>query len=126
MNNCAICGGSPEVPIFSGDGSFLKYLCNRCSQIPKQCGLCVYAQTCPFETDPSPLPKTVVKTIQQENMIAQVQIKNPSRIEVTCRSQCLCFSEEFGCLKENHICGNYVERNPEVSLKEQDTLPVEP
>ena len=126
MNNCAICGGAPEVPVFSGDGTFIKYLCNQCSRIPKQCGLCTYGQTCPFETDPSPLPKVVLKTIQQGNMTAQMQIPNPSRIEVTCRTQCSCFSESQGCLKQNGICGNYFERDPEVSLKEQNNQPVEP
>jgi hypothetical protein len=36
--------------------------------------------------------------------------KIPSLVEITCKQRCSCFSEEYGCLKENGICGNYVER----------------
>ena len=112
MDRCFICGGAPEVPIFTEDGTFIKYLCGRCLKIPAQCGLCEKAQICPFETDSSPLPKVVMKTIQQGNMMLQTQIKNPERIEITCKTQCPCFSEEFGCLKENGICGDYAEMTP--------------
>lgn len=108
--NCYLCGGAPQVPIYSADGTFLKFLCNQCAQIPAQCGLCEKSEICPFQTDPSPLPQIVVQTIQQGNMTTRRQIKNPDRIAITCKTQCPCFSEEFGCLKENGICGSYVER----------------
>lgn len=109
--NCSICGNpNPMVPIYSADGTFLKMLCNQCSQIPKQCGLCEHGQTCSFQSDPSPIPKVIVETVQKGQMTMQRQVKNPSRIEVTCHKGCPCFSEEFGCLKENGICGSYIER----------------
>lgn len=108
---CFLCGNpNPEVSIYSGDGTFIKMLCERCSYIPAQCGLCEKAKICPFETEQIDLPKVVMKTIRQGNAVMQIEIKNPERIEETCKKSCPCFSEELGCLKENRICGDYVER----------------
>ena len=117
--NCAICGNpNPNVPIYSASGDYLKSLCDRCSKIPAQCGLCQKAEICPFENEQINLPKVVIQTIQKGNMTAQIQVKNPERIEETCKKSCPCFSEELGCLKENGICGNYLERGMEASLEE--------
>lgn len=111
MDSCFICGSPDgETPVYTADGTYLKSLCKNCSKIPAQCGLCVKGQECSFQTDPSPLSKVIVETVQKGNMTMQRQVKNPSRIEITCKQHCSCFSEEYGCLKENGICSNYLER----------------
>lgn len=87
-------------------------LCHRCFSLLNTCNACVNGATCDFETNPSPLPKRIQKTIRQGNMTMQTVAKNEERIRETCQKNCACFSEEFGCLKENGICANYKEVVP--------------
>lgn len=82
-------------------------VCRNCKQHFGKCASCKEARTCSFETDPSSLPKVVQKEFRQGNVYSVTQVKNPSRIEITCKKGCPCFHEEFGCLKENGTCGNY-------------------
>ena len=109
INYCAICRNPIlKHPIFfnSIDGS-LKAVCKGCKEHFGSCGVCSKSTACDFETNPSTIPKAVMKSFQQGNMITQTQIKNPARIDLTCRINCECFSEEFGCLRENGTCGKY-------------------
>lgn len=92
--------------IHSNDGSW-KPVCGKCLKLSGTCGSCVNSQVCDFETNPSTIPKAVQKTIQQGNMTTVTTIPNPTRIDITCRVNCQCFSEEFGCLKENGTCRKY-------------------
>ena len=88
------------------DGTY-KPICENCLKLSGACGGCLKSTTCDFETNPSPIPKAVQKRIQQSNQIMVVTVKNPDRIRETCQKNCECFSEEFGCLRENGTCGNY-------------------
>lgn len=103
---CDYCG-NPASSIINEDN--LKCMCAQCFSMTKTCAMCVEGGKCAFETDPSPLPKQVQKTIRQGNMVLQTVVKNPDRIRETCQFGCICFHEEFGCLKENGTCGNYKE-----------------
>ena len=89
----------------ASDGSWKVY-CKNCSSLSGTCGGCSKSPTCDFETNPSPLPKAVIKSFQQGNIITTQTIKNPARIDETCRKNCECFSEEFGCCREFNTCRN--------------------
>ena len=71
-----------------------KYLCRNCASLSGTCGSCTCGNTCDFETNPSPLPKAVRKQVRQGNQIAVVTVKNPERIDITCRKNCKCFDAE--------------------------------
>lgn len=88
------------------DGSWIR-ICQNCQSKFGTCVGCSKSATCDFETNPSPIPKTVQKRTQQGSQIMVTTIKNPSRIDVTCRINCPCFSEENGCCREYNTCGNF-------------------
>lgn len=108
LPKCDICGQIVPDSMFTqkSDGSWIR-ICKNCQSKSGTCGGCSKSSTCDFETNPSPIPKAVQKTIQQGNQIMIIQIKNPSRIDVTCRKNCPCFSEEFGCCREYNTCNNF-------------------
>ena len=95
---CDICGMIDPNSGFlqKSDGSLIRW-CKNCQSKSGTCGMCSKSSTCDFETNPSPIPKAVQKRIQQGNHIMVTTIKNPARIDVTCRINCSCFSEENGC-----------------------------
>lgn len=83
-------------------------ICPVCAQTIGKCQTCKQGNICTFETDPSPLPKMVQKQIQQGHMTAVTQVMNPERIRLTCEKSCLCYSHNFGCLKQTHgTCQQY-------------------
>ena len=108
LPKCDICGQIVPDSMFTqkSDGSWIR-ICKKCESLSGTCGGCSKSSTCDFETNPSPIPKAVEKRFQQGNQIMITQIKNPSRIDVTCRINCPCFSEEFGCCREYNTCGNF-------------------
>ena len=87
-------------------------MCADCFQQTKTCTMCICAKACNFETSTDPSPKQVQQTIRQGNMTIQSIVKNPDRIEKTCKNDCKCWSDDFGCLKENGTCGQYKEITP--------------
>lgn len=104
---CAICGREllKEGSIIDGD----RIICGECLNAMGTCAVCRNGNSCAFETDPSSLPKIVQKQIRQGNMTSVVQIKNPDRVEITCKKYCPCFSPENGCLKQSGVCDKYDE-----------------
>lgn len=109
---CDICGKPIVTSSFlqqDDEGNWVK-ICNQCNNLLNTCQLCTCAHVCEFETNPDPMPKTIVKTIQQGNMVMQTQIKNPDRIAKFCYG-CPCWmgdgidacGKEFniGCCKQN-------------------------
>lgn len=102
MNKCEICGNpiliTGELLAQDDEGNWHIY-CRNCDRLLKTCQSCNKYQICAFETDPNPMPKVVVKTIQQGNAVMQAQVKNEERIKLFCHS-CACWDEECGCLKE--------------------------
>jgi hypothetical protein len=83
------------------------WLCPNCQKQSGHCATCKYGNQCSFETDPSSLPKMIQQETRQGNMISVMTVKNPSRIEITCKKGCPCFDAENGCLKQNGCCGKY-------------------
>lgn len=110
LMSCELCGQFmlPIVAIIDlTDDEHPHFICDDCRRRCGHCPTCTKAKTCAFETDPSPLPKMVQKEFRQGNMISVTQIKNPERIEITCKKGCPCFDPENGCLRQFNSCGNY-------------------
>ena len=95
IEKCKICGG----PTIGGSVCFVDtdqnnhIICAKCASQTGRCPTCAYSITCDFETNPSPLPKVVMQTIRQGNMMAQTQVINPERVALTCHS-CSCWNTE--------------------------------
>ena len=105
---CAVCGHPTVAPILDLTvGGQPHWICDDCQKASSACSTCKYGQQCAFETDPSPIPKTIQKRFQQGNMITVTQIMNPERIEKTCKNGCTCFDPEYGCFKQNGCCGKH-------------------
>lgn len=64
------------------------------------CSTCKLSNVCEFETNPSPIEKTINQQIRQGNMIMMAPVKNPKRIEETCKKFCKCYDEKNGCLRQ--------------------------
>lgn len=109
---CALCGNQAyKLPVVLMNGEKPPLLiCERCNSLSGTCVRCASARTCPFETDPSPIPKTIQKQFRNGPMISVTEVKNPARIDITCKTSCPCFSEDFGCMKEYNTCGKYEVR----------------
>ena len=105
---CELCGG--QIPKNQSIISVVKdkpnrLVCERCSQLYGTCHLCKNSALCSFENDPSPLPKIIQKQVRQGNMTAITQVRNPERIEITCKKGCPCYDSEFECLRQFGTCG---------------------
>lgn len=87
-------------------------MCPQCYSVTKTCTMCKEARSCDFETNPDPSPKQVQQTIRQGQMVMQTVVMNPDRVEKTCKMNCKCWSDDFGCLKQNGTCGQYEEVMP--------------
>ena len=111
---CVICGkpmtnmNCVRDVLPDGDYRLIHY---ACAKKLNTCSTCVHGQICEFNTNPDPMPKVVVETVRQGNMVIQQQVRNPSRVEKFCAA-CPCFNHDFGCFKENNCCdGKWVEKN---------------
>lgn len=110
---CDICGNPTINPIIYQaeiyqDDSVQKYICSSCSSTSGTCDFCKQRFQCEFETNPSPLPKKVIKQIQRGPAVMQTEVMNPDRIKETCMKGCPCWDEkEQYCLRENRTCGRY-------------------
>jgi hypothetical protein len=119
LKKCEICGGNvlPRDTIIEIDEKEQVHeYCPNCLQLLKSCQSCPRARVCPFETDPNPMPKVVVQTIQQGNMTVQTQVRNEERERLFCHN-CECWHEECGCLKNFNVGCNkkpnfWTSRNP--------------
>ena len=117
INYCEVCQQPMELM-----GSFLEQdskgvwhqYCARCAELLKTCQAC--SAPCEFATNPDPMPKVVMKTVRQGNMVMQTQVKNEERVQKFCPS-CCCWDENHGCMKEFNVgCINkqdfWTSRNP--------------
>ena len=110
LTTCGRCGRiiiPPDIYHTLSDDNTWRTLCKQCNSLSGLCPSCSSANYCDFENNPSPLPKAVEKRFQQGNQIMITTVKNEARVKETCAKNCKCFSEEFGCLRENGTCGNY-------------------
>ena len=107
MYQCEKCGKPfNERPFYIPEGDNWHIFCSNCGQLNNSCHFCRHRDTCSFETDPSTLPKMVQQRIQQGPMISLQTVKNPSRIEITCKKGCLCYDPNYGCMKDFNYCNN--------------------
>ena len=105
---CDYCG-NPASTVVDSEGNCS---CVACYQKFYTCAMCENGHSCPFETDPSPIPKVVMRQVRQGNMVMQTQVKNPERVKMFC-FPCPCFDQDdLFCCAEEHWCHNYKEINP--------------
>lgn len=102
---CEICGG-PIVgkPIIVPDGDKFHLVCGKCAKDLTGCSTCNQRNYCDFDTNPSPIPKTVRRVFQKGPMQTVTEVMNPERIRETCEKNCHCFDAEFGCWKQLGFC----------------------
>ena len=108
---CEYCGRhlvSEQVIYTYGIQSSFHLLCPDCIERINTCNTCEKASQCRFENDHTiPEPAYVMKTIQQGPMIQQIQIKNPKRINLTCKVNCPCFHNDECIRDARGYCDNY-------------------
>lgn len=106
---CDICGHlMGTTPILETIDNTTYQSCPACNKAFGTCPTCDQARICPFETDPSPIPKVVQRKVQQGPMIAVTDVRNPERIRITCEKNCKCYDASFGCLKQTiQTCKNF-------------------
>ena len=89
MKHCEICGQPLLVPgivdIVDGNPHLI---CTTCGSKMNTCETCKEISKCDFETNPSPIEKTINKQVRQGNMIMMTTVKNPKRIDETCKKNC--------------------------------------
>ena len=104
---CGYCGRSfPKLNTIIEDN----FICPNCENLLGTCAMCENNYTCDFMTNPSPLPKNIIKLDQVGNTQVRVNIKNPERVKITCENGCGCYNGN-GCSKEtDNICKNYCLR----------------
>lgn len=105
LHICEACGHASLKPILVPEGEDTYHsICGECVTQLNTCAFCHESRTCAFETDPSPLPKTVQQQIQNGPMITVTTVINPSRVEITCAKGCPCYDPKFGCMRQFNYC----------------------
>ncbi len=89
-------------------------ICLNCDKHWQMCPTCVNGNQCEFQTNPSPIPKTIRKQIQNGNMTMVTEVPNPERIRKLCQELCPCFDPENGCLKQKNSCEKWRVKYEEV------------
>jgi len=109
MNTCSICGQIKYTPMLilrnNGKKGFYS-LCSNCLSLYRRCPTCKHNTNCLFKTDPSPLPETIVQTINTPQGQVQANVINPERIKITC-NKCKCADEGQPCNRNEQTCINY-------------------
>lgn len=109
VRTCDICGNAYENLIIDITNGTPKYICEKCSSRFGTCYMCKNSNICGFSADQT-TPDMVMRQMRQGNMIAQVQVKNPDKVDIYCTKCCCWNKEEKYCFKEEAgTCGGYVE-----------------
>lgn len=82
-------------------------LCSDCASKSNTCDMCRHNTGCSFMESSDPTPKLIQKQVAINGGYAVTQIMNPERIRNTCKKGCPCFSDEFGCSRQNNWCNNH-------------------
>ena len=113
MDSCDYCGSLVPPFVINEDA----LVCMNCCKSFTTCRMCEKVYECPFETDPSPLPKVILQTMQQGPMTVQTQVRNPERVKQFC-FPCECFDkEDLICRREDGWCPSYTEITPRFRQK---------
>lgn len=102
--SCDFCG---KLILSGGVYENGKIFCDDCGHQLGNCVTCRQHSICTFETDPSPVPKVIQQTVRKGNMTSSFPVKNPNRVEITCKKGCACWDEQNGCLREFYSCGKW-------------------
>lgn len=102
--SCDLCG---KLILSGGVYENGKIFCDDCGHQLGNCVTCRQRSICTFETDPSPVPKVIQQTVRNGNMTSSFAVRNPNRVEITCKKGCVCWDEENGCLREFNSCGKW-------------------
>ena len=90
---------------YQANGQWIE-VCENCAHIIPTCAGCKNS-VCEFEENPDPMPKMVMRTIQQENAVIQASMRNPEREQKFCPS-CPCWDKnDNACNREFNVCGNH-------------------
>lgn len=103
---CEICGRAVDPTYSVIDSETLVTMCGDCYPYWGTCRTCEQAKDCLLMDDTSGIPKVISRQINQKlpngmTAISVVNELNPSLVETICKVSCPCFSEEFGCLRQN-------------------------
>lgn len=110
MYKCDLCGREvlPRYAIIDiGLDHKTHIICSICNENYYNCITCAQSSMCDFESNPIDLPKQISKEMKTEQGYFVTSIRNPSRIEKTCKVNCDCFDEENGCLRQINYCKNH-------------------
>ena len=116
LNNCDMCGqpilGEEIIYLNPNNQTQIRVYCEQCSNQIGKCPTCENANSCDFQTNTSNIPPIIQQQIRQGNAVMMTQVKNPERIEITCKKNCKCFDSEYGCMKEEGFCFHWKPRKP--------------
>jgi hypothetical protein len=106
---CNLCGKPTlNLPILEYfNGQLIQY-CDTCAQQLGHCSTCTLGQYCAFKQDTSVKEQPfIMLTFRQGNTVIQQQIKNPARIEATCKN-CKCLNIEGNfCNRDFNCCDQW-------------------
>lgn len=112
---CEICGNHltlKKVIFTYGQNNPFHMICPTCISFINTCQTCKSVNTCKFVEDqtisepPYIMKQNVIEQLRQGPAIIQQQVKNPKRINLTCKVNCPCFINEQ-CNRENGSCDKY-------------------
>ena len=108
---CPMCGNAflssrAHIVTSEKDPDTFLVICETCSNELGGCRTCQLLTNCSLEDDPSP-NKYIQRETRQGNMIMSQTVVNPDFVVKHCHN-CRCFSQEFGCLRQNQYpCVNW-------------------
>lgn len=103
---CEVCHSYITGPVFMEQDSNGDWhqTCGNCSKAIGTCQACPRIRECEFETNPDPMPKVVMKTVQQGNMTMQTQARNEERVKKFCHScECWMADDINACAKDFNL-----------------------
>lgn len=83
------------------------FFCPDCADQIGQCSTCSLGDKCDFQTNPSPIPRTIKRQVQHGPIFSVTEEKNPARTAITCKVNCECFDPEKECLKKSGVCNKW-------------------
>jgi hypothetical protein len=101
--NCVRCNVLLEGSDLVYDTDTGKVFCQCCASFLHVCHTCRNVQLCSFETNPSPIPKQVQQTRRMGNSVMSQFVRNPERVKITCQNGCPCWTEEYGCSRQQSV-----------------------
>ena len=112
LDRCDLCHDL-AIPLlcFPTEGRYY-FLCQSCFRSLSTCRMCASGKHCAFEADTT-LPKQVMQTVRQGNMVMQTQVRNPELVNKTCKAGCKCYDNAGQyCRREDGYCIEHDFQSP--------------